>query len=107
MSNTRAIQPTDIWTATGNASATYLGLVNFCGYRFDDGPGMVEYTLIGLKDNGSTTLEDGTVIQNPQNAVDLYKAFIDVPSAVIQQWGTSDEIIFEYVATTLGLTIIN
>jgi hypothetical protein len=42
MANTREIQPTNIWTATGNVPATYLGLINFYGYHFDDGPGTVE-----------------------------------------------------------------
>jgi hypothetical protein len=29
-----------------------------------------------------------------------------VPANIIQQWGANDEIIFDYVATTLGLILV-
>ena len=105
MSNTRAIQPVSVWNPSGVASAVYLGLTNFFDYHFDDGGGTVTYVLIGMQDNGETTLEDGTVIQNPPSAVDLYTANLDIPSSIVQQWGASDDIIFEYVAQALGLTL--
>lgn len=106
MANTRPIQSTNIWTSTGNTPATYLGLINFSDYHFDNGGGTVRYTLIGMQDNGESTLEDGTVVQNPPSAVDLYVANLNIPSSVVQQWGEDDDIIFEYVAQTLGLTLI-
>lgn len=106
MANTREIQPKEIWTPTGNVSAVYLGLVNFYGYHFDDGPGTVEYTLIGMQDNGSFVDDEGNTIVNPPSAVDLFKGALQVPAATVQQWGTSDDIIFEYVATTLSLTLV-
>jgi hypothetical protein len=106
MANTRAIQPKEIWTSTGNVSAVYLGLINFYGYHFDDGPGTVEYTLIGMQDNGSFVDDEGNTIVNAPSAVDLFKGALQVPAATVQQWGTSDDIIFEYVATTLNLTLV-
>jgi hypothetical protein len=105
MANTRQIQPTPIWTATGNVPATYLGLINFYGYHFNDGPGTVEYTLIGMQDNGSFVDEEGNTIVNAPSAVDLFKGSLEIPAATVQQWGPSDDIIFEYVAQTLGLTL--
>lgn len=105
MANTRSIQPKDIWTSTGNASAVFLGLFNFYGYHFDDGPGIVEYTLIGMQDNGSFVDDNGNTIMNPPSAVDLFKGSLEIPATTIQQWGTSDDIIFQYVAQTLGLTL--
>jgi hypothetical protein len=105
MSNTRSIQPVVVWNPSGSASAIYLGLINFFDYHFDDGGGTVTYVLIGMQDNGETTLDDGTVIQNPPSAVDLYTANLSIPSSIVQQWGASDDIIFEYVAQTLGLTL--
>jgi hypothetical protein len=106
MANTRQIQPTPIWTATGNVPATYLGLINFYGYHFNDGPGTVEYTLIGMQDNGSFVDDEGNTIVNAPSAVDLFKGSLEIPAATVQQWGPSDDIIFEYVAQTLGLTLV-
>ena len=107
MSNTREIFPLQpIWTTDGTKDAKYLALTNFFGYHFDNGGGVVRYQLIGVQDNGSSTLEDGTIVQNPTSLVTLYEANLQVPSNIIQQWGASDQIIFEYVATTLGLTLI-
>lgn len=96
MANTREIQPTLVWSPTGQVSAVYLGLINFFDYHFDNGGGTATYTLIGMQDNG-----DGI-----PTAVDLYMSNINIPSSVVETWGENDDIIFEYVATTLGLTII-
>jgi hypothetical protein len=107
MSNTREIFPQQpIWTTNGTKNAKYLALTNFFGYNFDDGGGTVRYQLIGVQENGTTTLEDGTIVQNPPSLVTIFEANLQVPSSVVQQWGASDEIIFNYVATTLGLTLV-
>jgi hypothetical protein len=107
MSNTRPIQPVSVWSPSGPKTAIYLGLTNFSDYHFDGGGGTVSYTLIGLQDNGDYVIDDGTVVENPPSSVDLYNANLLVPSSVVQQWGESDSIIFEYVASQLGLTLIN
>jgi hypothetical protein len=96
MANTRQIEPTSIWSPTGNVEATFLGLIDFFNYHFDNGGGTATYSLIGMQDNG-----DGIPV-----AVDLYVANIGIPSAIIQQWGASDEIIFQYVANQLNLTLV-
>ena len=96
MANTRQIQPTTIWSPMGNVQATFLGLIDFFNYHFDNGGGTATYTLIGMVDNG-----DGI-----PTATDLYVANIGIPSEIVQQWGASDEIIFEYVATQLNLTLV-
>lgn len=90
--NTRAIQPIQVWTPDGSKTVTFLGLFNFFDYHFDNGSGKVEYKLISVDpDLGAT---------------DCFIGNLDIPSSIIQQWGPSDDIIFNYVATTLGLTII-
>lgn len=106
MSNTRSIQPVNVWGPSGNVPATYLGLTNFYGYHFDEGPGTVEYVLIGMQDNGPSLDGEGNMIINPPSAVDLFKGTLEVPAATVQQWGPSDDIIFEYVAQILGLTLV-
>ena len=107
MSNTREIFPVQpVWTSNGTKDAKYLALTDFFGYHFDNGGGTVTYQLIGVQDNGTSTLEDGTVVQNPTSLVTLYQANLPVPSNIVQQWGASDEIIFTYVASSLGLTLV-
>ena len=96
MANTRQIQPTTIWSPSGNTSATFLGLINFFDYHFNNGGGTATYTLLGLKNNA-----DGV-----PTYVDLYVANIFIPSEIVQQWGESDEIVFIYVASQLNLTLI-
>ncbi len=96
MANTRQIEPTLIWSPTGNSEATFLGLIDFFNYHFDNGGGTATYSLIGMQNNA-----DGI-----PTAVDLYISNIQIPSEIVQQWGASDQIMFEYVATTLGLTLV-
>ncbi len=47
MSNVKAISPKSVWTDSGEKWANYLSLTNFRDYHFDDGSGVVEYSLIG------------------------------------------------------------
>jgi hypothetical protein len=89
MSNTKQIQPIQIWTPEGEKSINTLALTNFFDYHFDNGAGKVEYKLI------SVDLEIG--------ATELFIGNIDIPASIIQQWGSSDDIIWEHVATTLNL----
>jgi hypothetical protein len=105
--NTRQIQPKTIWTASGEKTATIFALTNFSDYHFDNGTGSVVYRLIGMESPGTSIDVDGALINLPDSAVEYYigKAFI--PAEVIQQWGASDDIIFDFVAQQLGLTIIN
>ena len=106
MSNTRVIQPKVIWTPTGDKTATIFSLNDFYDYHFDNGGGQVTYSLSGMESNGTTTLEDGTVVPNPPSAVLYYTSNLSVPSSVVQSWGASDDIIFDYVTQELGLVIV-
>ena len=105
MSNTRQIQPVQIWTPSGQKEASVLTLVNFFDYHFDDGAGKVSYKLIGMVSN-TTTDDNGNTINLPASAVEYITATLDIPSNIIQQWGASDDIIWNYVAQQLNLTLI-
>ena len=86
--NTRQIQPIVTWsTENGNITLNTLCLKEFFHYFFDDGGGKVNYTL-------------------QSDGLDILSGTQDIPSYIVQQWGQSDEIIFEYVATSLGLILI-
>jgi hypothetical protein len=92
--NTRQIQPITTWTPDGSKTISYLSLCNFSDYHFDNGGGKVEYKLIGMSD-GDVPI-----------AIDYFVGTLVVPSDIIQQWGTSDDIIWNYVANTLDITLL-
>lgn len=88
--NTRKIQTTNTWSPqTGNVTLDTLVLKDFHHYFFDGGSGLVSYTL-----------------KNSISDTEYFNANIEIPSNVLEQWGASDDIIFNYVAGQLGLTII-
>lgn len=93
MSNTKQIQPVQIWTATGQKEVTILALTNFFDYHFDDGGGKVTYKLIGMEGD-------------PASAIEYITADVNIPSSIIQQWGASDDIIWNYVANFLNLVLL-
>lgn len=95
--NTRNIQPTNLWTPNGVKEATILSLYNFSDYHFDDGGGKVSYKLIGME-----APEEG----QPEVAIEYYIGVVDIPAAVIQQWGASDDVIWAFVGSQLNLQYI-
>ena len=86
--NTNLIQQIDIWSPVGPKTVDRLSLTNFYGYKFDDGVGYVDYSLIGTTDEVH------------------HSGKVEIPSNIIQQWGASDDVIWDYVATTLGLILV-
>ena len=93
MSNTRQIQPIEVWTSQGLKTASILALISFYDYHFDNGNGKVTYKLVGM---------DG----DPVSAIEYVTENLEIPASIIQQWGESDDIIFLYVANKLNLIII-
>lgn len=87
--NKKEIQPIEVWSETGVVSANALCLKDFYHYHFDDGDGKVSYTIADLSSD-----------------IDYISGIIDIPSAIIQQWGASDDIIWIYVASKLNLTLV-
>jgi len=87
--NKKEIQPIEVWSETGVVSANALCLKDFYHYHFDDGDGKVSYTISDLNSD-----------------IDYISGVIDIPSAIIQQWGASDDIIWIYVASKLNLTLV-
>ena len=88
--NIRNIQPITVWSPEGQREVDKLKLLTFYGYDFNNNDGgYVDYRLLG---------PDGTI---------EFGATLLIPASIVQQWGESDEIIFNYVALTLGLVILN
>ena len=85
--NTRQIKTEILWTPEGKKEATILALTNFSNYHFDNGSGVVTYKLIGIE----------------QSAIEYFAGSINIPSEIIQQWGESDDIIWNYISQTLNI----
>lgn len=92
MTNTRKIQVINLWSSDGIKSVDTIALVNFYDYHFDDGGGKVTYKLIGFEN---------------EVAVEYFIGDIEIPSAIVSQWSGTDDIIFSYVANSLGLIYQN
>ena len=96
--NTRQIQPKSVWL-DGEKTATILALANFTDYHFDGGSGKVHYRLVGMEERIN---EDG----HYSVAADYYSGIVEVPSEVINQWGSSDDVIWNFVANELNIQFI-
>lgn len=110
MPNNKAIQPILFWTPNGEINVSVIGFKDFSDYHFDNGSGWVYYCLISMESNGFQTIidENGveTTIPMPESAVEVFNDKIEIPSSVMAQWGADDQIIFDYVAQQLNLTLV-
>jgi hypothetical protein len=97
MKNIRFIEQIDIVSSFSFATkiAEYIKLSNFSGYDFDETPGDVTYEIYAINrpvtDLGHT-LEYHELLKQEK---------ISLPSNIVNNWGTVDEIIFDYVIETL------
>ena len=93
MTNTRNITPISAWTASGQQTVTMFSITDFFNYGFlPNCEGTVTYRLFNTQG---------------ESAEELIVGNLQIPSEIVQQWGTDDGIIFIYVAQKLGFTIIN
>jgi len=93
MTNTRNITPISAWTASGQQTVTMFSLTDFFNYGFlPFCEGTVTYRLFNTQG---------------ESAVELIVSQIQIPFEIVQQWGSDDNIIFNYVAQQLEFTIIN
>ena len=105
--NTRNITPFSLELNTGIKTATIFSIRNIFDYHFDNGSAKVIYVLSGMESRGTYVNENGDMQSYPESAIDYAVSQMDIPASVIQTWGTDDNVIFDYVANQLGITIIN
>jgi len=96
------IQPITTWVNGESKTLDVLRLDNYFQYDFLMCPGRVHYcicetyTSISTDDNGN------------QSQVDQYRSIIDgnveLPWSIVEDWGTDDTPIFDYVLQQLNLT---
>ena len=89
--NERKIIRQKIWLNGVDSFANILAIDGFSGYNFIDNPGQIHYNMIAYD---STTDERTRILSG----------VLPLTMAVIANWGADDQIIFDYVATELGLT---
>lgn len=86
LQNEKQISPVSIWVFGEDKIADILRLVVFTGYDFLGNSGQVSFEL--------------------RNDLELiFNGAVEIPDAIIQQWGADDQIIFDYVAQQLNLTL--
>ena len=98
MKNVRFIEQTDIISSFSavNKIAEYIKLSNFSGYDFDETPGDVTCETYAIN-------RPVTDLGYPLEYHELLRQeTIALPSDIINNWGTDDEIIFDYVIETLN-----
>ena len=78
-----------------------LILLMICGVAYAQEPPYTpmkgNYKLIGME-----LPEQG----QPEVAFDYYSGVVEIPAAVIQQWGASDDVIWSYVGSQLNLVFV-
>jgi len=72
--------------------ATLVRIDNYTGYNFIDSGGLVEYTICEYIEQYAPDGIEYTYIKVP-----LFSDTMSLPFSLVNQWGASDEIIFEYV----------
>jgi hypothetical protein len=93
MSNTKKIQPITVWSINGQVQVNCLALINFFDYHFDNLDGKVSYVLIETNDE--------------LGATEHFTGNVEIPPHIMQQWGTDDSIIWDYVIEKLNLVVID
>ena len=90
-----------------------LRIENFESYDFKGDPGHVHYTIcdyvveLGFDEVTGDPVPDGqggqafTIFKYPLN-----EGLIALTDTVVNQWGADDQIIFDFVAQELGLTLV-
>lgn len=88
-----------------------LRIDNFFGYDFINQPGSVSYSICSYLEAIGYDI-DGNLIERTTDTDQYFiiktvsiSSNMDLDSSVIQSWGASDQPIFDYVATTLGITL--
>lgn len=93
--------------------STLLRIDNFESYNFKGEPGHVHYVIcayvveLGFDEVTGNPVPDGqggqayTIFKYP-----MQSGSIELTDAVVSQWGADDQIIFDYVAQQLQLTLV-
>lgn len=91
--NEREIAPVNIWLNGVSSTAVIFSLDGYSGYNFVDNPGQVHYNMLSY-DPGTDTK---TIVLAGVASLDW---------TTVENWGADDQVIFNYVAAQLNLTLV-
>lgn len=94
--NQREIVTFDIWKEGVFHPVNVLKLSVYMGYDFIASPGQVHYDLIHHEVD-----VDGSIFEEV-----VAHGYVPLTFALVQQWGADDQIIFDYVAQELSITLV-
>jgi len=102
--NEREIQPIQTWVNGEVKTMIILRLDNYFQYDFLMNPGTVHYCLCGYSEEQQTDIDGNTIdVINKPSIID---GNIQMNWPLIENWGTDDEPIFEYVRQQLNLIFV-
>ena len=91
--NDRAIARIQIWLNGVTSTAVILNLDGYSGYNFLDSYGSVHWNLVAWD---AVTDEKTNIISG----------VTPLDENTVENWGSSDQIVFDYVAQQLNLTLV-
>lgn len=91
--NEREIAPVNIWLNGVSSTAVIFSLDGYSGYNFVDNPGQVHYNMLSY----DAVTDTKTIVLAGVCTLDW---------ATVQAWGADDQIVFDYVALQLNITLV-
>lgn len=91
--NDRQIQPINLWVNGVSSTAEVITLDGYSGYNFVDSAGEVHYVLSSYD---AATETKTSIIQG----------VVQLSYDVVENWGTDDQPIFDYVAQQLNIELV-
>lgn len=91
--NDRAIQPLNLWINGVSSTAEIITLDGYAGYNFVDNPGEAHYVLSSYDAATDTKTS-------------IMQGVVQLDWATVEAWGADDQLIFNYVAAQLNITLI-
>ena len=91
--NDRQIQPINLWVNGVSSTAEVITLDGYSGYNFVDSAGEVHYVLSSYDASTDTK-------------VSIIQGVVQLSYDVVENWGTDDQPIFDYVAEQLNIELV-
>lgn len=91
--NERLIEPIKTWSNGVLYTSNIISIDGYSGYDFKEQAGEVQYSLIS-HDSGTG------------NKISVIQGIVRLTFSTVENWGSDDQIIFNYVANKLNIVLI-
>lgn len=102
--NEKEIQPIQTWVNGETKTMVILRIDNYFGYDFLMNPGYAHYCLCTYREEEQTDYDGNTILVSIKPTI--IDGNIQLPWSLVENWGTDDQPIFDYVAQQLNITYI-